>query len=368
MRLSALNRRRLQNFRANRRAFWSLWIFLVIFTVALFAEFVANDRPLLVSYRGEWRMPVVSFYSEADFGGEFRAQAEYHSPEVRCLIRTGGLEACLDDPEGIFEEAASGMVDGQPIERGWMLWPPIPYSFNTINYHVLRAPSPPDARNWLGTDDQTRDVLARVIYGFRISVLFAMVVAAISSVIGIIAGAAQGYFGGWVDLFFQRIVEIWQNIPSLYIIIILSAIFVMNFWLLTLLIALFSWTALIGVVRAEFLRARNFEYVRAARALGVGDWTIMFRHLLPNAMVATLTMMPFIITGAIGGLAALDFLGLGLPPSYPSLGELALQGKNNVTRPWLGITAFCTFAIMLSLLVFIFEGIRDAFDPRKTFR
>ncbi len=369
MALNALQKRRLANFRANRRAFWSLWIFLAIFLVTLCAEFVANDRPLIVKYDGEWRFPVLSFYSEADFGGEFRTQAEYHSPEVRCLIRTGGLEACLDDPEGVYEQALTGSVDGNPVENpGWMLWPPIPYSFNTINYGVLTAPSAPDADHWLGTDDQTRDVLARVIYGFRISVLFALVVAVISSVIGIVAGAVQGYFGGWIDLFFQRIVEIWQNMPSLYIIIILSAIFTMNFWLLTLLIAFFSWTSLVGVVRAEFLRARNFEYVRAARALGVSDAVIMFRHLLPNAMVATLTLMPFIITGAIGGLAALDFLGLGLPPSYPSLGELALQGKNRLNAPWLGFTAFFTFAIMLSLLVFIFEGVRDAFDPRKTFR
>ena len=369
MALNALQKRRLANFTANRRAFWSLWIFLVIFVVTLFAEFVANDRPLIVKYDGQWRFPVLSFYSEADFGGEFQTQAEYHSPEVRCLIKTNGLEACLDDPDGIYEQALTGSVQGNPLENpGWMLWPPIPYSFNTINYGVLTAPSAPDANHWLGTDDQTRDVLARVIYGFRISVLFALVVAIISSVIGIVAGAVQGYFGGWIDLFFQRIVEIWQNMPSLYIIIILSAIFTMNFWLLTLLIAFFSWTSLVGVVRAEFLRARNFEYVRAARALGVGDATIMFRHLLPNAMVATLTLMPFIITGAIGGLAALDFLGLGLPPSYPSLGELALQGKNRLNAPWLGFTAFFTFAIMLSLLVFIFEGVRDAFDPRKTFR
>ncbi len=369
MALNALQKRRLANFTANRRAFWSLWIFLVIFVITLFAEFVANDRPLIVKYDGQWRFPVLSFYSEADFGGEFQTQAEYHSPEVRCLIKTNGLEACLDDPDGIYEQALTGSVQGNPLENpGWMLWPPIPYSFNTINYGVLTAPSAPDANHWLGTDDQTRDVLARVIYGFRISVLFALVVAIISSVIGIVAGAVQGYFGGWIDLFFQRIVEIWQNMPSLYIIIILSAIFTMNFWLLTLLIAFFSWTSLVGVVRAEFLRARNFEYVRAARALGVGDATIMFRHLLPNAMVATLTLMPFIITGAIGGLAALDFLGLGLPPSYPSLGELALQGKNRLNAPWLGFTAFFTFAIMLSLLVFIFEGVRDAFDPRKTFR
>jgi microcin C transport system permease protein len=369
MRLNALQRRRLANFKANRRAFWSLWIFLALFLFTLMAELVANDRPLVVRFQGEWRFPVFQFYSEADFGGEFQTQAEYHSPEVRCLIATGGLEACLDDPEGVLEEARTGSVGGTAIAApGWAIWPPIPYSFNTINYDVVTAPSPPDRAHWLGTDDQTRDVLARVIYGFRISILFALVVAVISSLIGVAAGAVQGYFGGWVDLTFQRIVEIWVNMPSLYVIIILSAIFTMNFWLLTLLIAFFSWTSLVGVVRAEFLRARNFEYVRAARALGVGDATIMFRHLLPNAMVATLTLMPFIITGAIGGLAALDFLGLGLPPAYPSLGELALQGKNRLNAPWLGFTAFFTFAIMLSLLVFIFEGVRDAFDPRKTFR
>lgn len=369
MRLTPLQRRRLANFKANRRAFWSLWIFLVIFTVTLFAEFVANDRPLVVRFEGEWRFPIFQFYSEADFGGEFQTEAEYASPEVRCLIASGGLEACLDDPEGTLEQIPSGAVDGAPIANpGWALWPPIPYAYDTVNYGVTTAPSAPDSAHWLGTDDQTRDVVARVIYGFRISVLFALMVAAISSFIGVTAGAVQGYFGGWVDLFLQRVVEVWLNMPTLYIIIILSAIFAMNFWLLTLLIAFFSWTSLVGVVRAEFLRARNFEYVRAAKALGVSDAVIMWRHVLPNAMVATLTLMPFLITGAIGGLAALDFLGLGLPPSYPSLGELALQGKNRLNAPWLGFTAFFTFAIMLSLLVFIFEGVRDAFDPRKTFR
>jgi microcin C transport system permease protein len=370
MRLNPLQRRRLANFRANRRALWSLWIFLFLFVVTLCAEFVANDKPLLVNYRGTFYTPIFTFHSEVEFGGEFQTEAEYNAPEVICLIRTGGVEACLDDPDGIMAEVESdGTADGQAIDApGWIVWPPIPYAYDTINYGVTTAPSPPDRHHWLGTDDQTRDVVARVIYGFRISVLFALVVAVISSAIGIAAGAVQGYFGGWVDLTFQRIVEIWSNMPSLYIIIILSAIFTMNFWLLTLLIAFFSWTSLVGVVRAEFLRARNFEYVRAARALGVGDWTIMFRHLLPNAMVATLTLLPFIITGAIGGLAALDFLGLGLPPSYPSLGELALQGKNRLNAPWLGFSAFFTFAIMLSLLVFIFEGVRDAFDPRKTFR
>jgi microcin C transport system permease protein len=369
MRLTPLQRRRLANFKANRRAFWSLWIFLVIFTVTLFAEFVANDRPLVVRFEGEWRFPIFQFYSEADFGGEFQTEAEYASPEVRCLIASGGLEACLDDPEGTLEQIPTGAVDGAPIANpGWALWPPIPYAYDTVNYGVTTAPSAPDRAHWLGTDDQTRDVVARVIYGFRISVLFALMVAAISSFIGITAGAVQGYFGGWIDLFLQRVVEVWLNMPTLYIIIILSAIFAMNFWLLTLLIAFFSWTSLVGVVRAEFLRARNFEYVRAAKALGVSDAVIMWRHVLPNAMVATLTLMPFLITGAIGGLAALDFLGLGLPPSYPSLGELALQGKNRLNAPWLGFTAFFTFAIMLSLLVFIFEGVRDAFDPRKTFR
>ena len=331
---------------------------------------MANDRPLLVRFQDRWLFPVFGFHSEADFGGEFQTEAEYNAPEVRCLVATGGFESCLDDPEGLYAEAAaSGTAGGQPIAQpGWMLWPPIRFSFNTINYDVVTAPSPPDRTHWLGTDDQTRDVLARVIYGFRISVLFALVVAVISSLIGIVAGACQGFFGGWLDLAFQRVVEIWTNMPSLYVIIILSALFTMNFWLLTLLIAFFSWTSLVGVVRAEFLRARNFEYVRAARALGVSNPVIMFRHMLPNAMVATLTLMPFLITGAIGGLAALDFLGLGLPPSYPSLGELALQGKNRLNAPWLGFTAFFTFAFMLSLLVFIFEGIRDAFDPRKTFR
>jgi microcin C transport system permease protein len=365
VRLNALQRRRLASFRANRRALWSLRIFSVLFVVALFAEFVANDRPLIVSFRGDLHFPVLNFYPETAFGGEFETEANYRDPVVQCLIRTGGIEACWDDPEGVAAEAATGGVAGVPVAAGWLLFPLVPYSYNTVN-NVERAPSPPDAEHWLGTDDQTRDVVARVIYGFRISVLFALVTTVISSVIGVLAGAAQGYFGGWVDLFFQRVVEIWGNTPSLYILIILSAMFTMSFWLLTLLVAFLGWTALVGYVRAEFLRARNFEYVRAARALGVGDWTIMYRHLLPNAMVSTLTVLPFLITGAIGGLATLDFLGLGLSANYPSLGDLTLQGKNNLQAPWLGITAFLTFAVMLSLLVFVFEGVRDAFDPRKT--
>ncbi|MCA8868479.1 MAG: ABC transporter permease [Rhodobacteraceae bacterium] len=368
LRQGSLGERRWHNFRQNRRALWSLWIFLGLFVTCLFAEFVANDKPLIVSYRGEWHFPVLKFYPETTFGGEFKTEAEYPAPEVRCLIVTGGLDACFDDPEAVIADAADGEVQGKKIDRGWILNAPVPYSFNTINYDVQPAPGAPDRNHWLGTDDQTRDVLARIIYGFRISTLFALFVVVVSSVIGIAAGASMGYFGGWVDLVFQRIVEIWGNIPSLYIIIILSAMFTMTFQLLAFLIALFSWTALIGVVRAEFLRARNFEYTRAARAMGVGDAKIMFRHILPNAMVATLTMMPFLITGSIGTLASLDFLGFGLPASYPSLGELALQAKQNLQAPWLAFAAFVTFAVMLSLLVFIFEGVRDAFDPRKTFK
>ncbi|MEM9049829.1 MAG: ABC transporter permease [Pseudomonadota bacterium] len=363
---SPLQKRRWSAFRANRRALWSLRFFLLFLVVALPAEFVANDRPLIVSYQGSWHFPVLRFYPETEFGGEFETEAEYAEIEVQCLIISGGLDICFDDPEGVIEAARSGAVEGEPVSAGWILWPLIPYSFDTIN-NVPRAPSPPDADHWLGTDDQTRDVVARIIYGFRISILFALAVTGISSLIGIAAGAVQGFFGGMIDLFFQRVVEIWNATPSLYILIIMGAIFTMNFWLLTFLIAIFSWTALIGVVRAEFLRARNFEYVRAARALGVSNAVIMFRHLLPNAMVATLTLLPFIFTSSIGALAALDFLGYGLPPSYPSLGELTLQAKNNLQAPWLAFTAFITLAVMLSVLVFIFEGVRDAFDPRKNF-
>jgi microcin C transport system permease protein len=365
---TSLSQRRWDNFKSNRRAYGSLIIFCVIFILCLFAEFIANDKPLLINYKGNLYTPAFQFYAETEFGGEFETEAEYPAPEVQCLIQSGGLEACLDDPEATVQDIADGDVDGTAVDAGWILWPPVPYSFNTINYDVETAPSAPNAKHLLGTDDQTRDVLSRIIYGFRISTLFAFAVVITSSLLGILAGASMGYFGGWVDLVFQRIVEIWSNIPSLYIIIILSALFTMTFTLLTILIALFSWTSLVGVVRAEFLRARNFEYTRAARALGVGDWTIMFRHLLPNAMVATLTLMPFLVTGAIGGLASLDFLGFGLPASYPSLGELALQAKQNLQAPWLAFSAFFTFAIMLSLLVFIFEGVRDAFDPRKTFQ
>ncbi|MEM8787814.1 MAG: ABC transporter permease [Pseudomonadota bacterium] len=371
IRLDPLNRRRLRNFRANRRAYWSTIVFAVLFAVCLVAEIVGNDRPLLLSFRGEIMAPAFTGrnYEEREFGGDPGFVARFIDPVVQCLIVAGGLEACFDTPEETLADAHDGVVAGAEIEQGWMIWPPIRWSFRTIDEDIGQpAPSPPDARHWLGTDDQARDVLARVIYGFRISVVFALIVTVCSSIVGIAAGAVQGYFGGWLDLLFQRLIEIWQATPPLYVIIIMGAIFSMSFPLLTFLIVLFSWTALVGVVRAEFLRGRNFEYVRAARALGVSDGKIMFRHVLPNAMVATVTLLPFLVTAAVATLTGLDFLGFGLPPSYPSLGELALQGKNNLQSPHLAITAFISIALLLSLLVFIFEGVRDAFDPRKTFR
>jgi len=368
MKMSPLNQRRWRNFRRNGRAFWSLLLFILIFGLSLFAELIANDRPILVRYQGQFFTPVFNFYPETAFGGDFRTEAVYGDVEVQCLIISGGLQSCWDDPQGVIEDAADAIVDGATISKGWMIWPPVPYSYNTINDIGGTAPSPPDAQHWLGTDDTARDVLARVIYGFRLSVLFTLIVTLTTSLIGVAAGAIQGYFGGWVDLALQRVLEIWGSTPSLYVIIILFAILGRSFWLLVFVTVLFGWPALVGVVRAEFLRARNFEYIRAAKALGVKNRVIMFRHMLPNAMVATLTMLPFIITGAIATLASLDFLGFGLPSSSPSLGELTRQAKQNLQAPWLGFTAFFTFSILLSLLVFIFEGVRDAFDPRKTFQ
>ena len=368
MAMTELNRRRLRNFRRNKRAFWSLILFSLLFVASMFAELIANDRPIVISYKGGYYFPVYRFYPETAFGGDFGTEAIYTDPGVQCLIRTGGRPECWDDPEATEAEAGNtGQVAGQAVDKGWMIWPPIPYHYRTIN-NVGTAPSAPDSAHLLGTDDTSRDVLARVIYGFRLSILFTLIVTVVGSVIGIAAGAVQGYFGGRTDLVFQRLLEIWGSTPSLYVIIILFAILGRSFWLLVFVSILFGWPALVGVVRAEFLRARNFEYVRAARALGVNDRTIMFRHILPNAMVATLTMLPFVVTGTISSLAALDYLGYGLPSSAPSLGELALQAKQNLQAPWLGFTAFFSFAIMLSLLVFIFEGVRDAFDPRKTFR
>lgn len=357
-------RRRWANFKANRRGYWSLWIFLVIFILTLFAELIANDKPILASYKGELLVPVLVDYPEDKFGG-FLARTDYRDPFIRDEIE----------------------------DNGWMLWPPIRYSYRSVNKNVpSSAPTKPfwlmskDVRcsaypegvndpdcilgnmNWLGTDDQARDVAARMIYGFRISVLFGLALTSLSAIIGVSMGAVQGYFGGWTDLLLQRFIEIWSSMPVLYILLIMAAILPPGFWILLGIMLLFSWVAFVGVVRAEFLRARNFEYVNAARALGVGNTTIIYRHLLPNAMVATLTFLPFILSGSITTLTSLDFLGFGLPPGSPSLGELIAQGKNNLQAPWLGLTAFFAISIMLSLLIFIGEATRDAFDPRKTFQ
>ncbi len=339
--LSPLTRRRLANFRRNRRGWWSLWIFLVLFGVSLCAELVANDRPLLVRYEGQWYLPVLIDYPETEFGGFLETPADYADPDIQDMI----------------------------AENGWMLWPPVPFSHDTVNYRLtVPAPAPPSGLNWLGTDDQGRDVVARTLYGFRVSVLFGLALTILSSLIGVAAGAVQGYFGGRIDLFFQRFIEIWSGLPVLYLLIILASVVTPNFWWLLGLMLLFSWMSLVGVVRAEFLKARNYDYVRAARALGVSNPAIMVRHVLPNAMVATLTFLPFILSGAITTLTALDFLGFGLPPGSASLGELLNQGKNNLQAPWLGLTAFAVISVMLSLLVFIGEAVRDAFDPRKSFR
>ncbi|WP_068826808.1 ABC transporter permease [Pseudomonas sp. BMS12] len=339
MQLSPINQRRLALFKAHKRGWWSLWLFLGLFVLSLGAELIANDKPLAVRYDGDWYFPVVKRYAETTFGGEFPLQANYKSPYIQELIAK---------------------------KDGWILWPPIPFSYSSINYELqVPAPAPPSAQNWLGTDDQGRDVLARVIYGFRVSVLFALALTILSSLIGVLAGALQGFYGGWVDLAGQRFLEVWSGLPVLYLLIILASFVQPNFWWLLGIMLLFSWMSLVDVVRAEFLRGRNLEYVRAARALGMGNRGIMFHHILPNAMVSTMTFMPFILTGAIGTLTSLDFLGFGLPAGEPSLGELVAQGKANLQAPWLGISAFAVLALMLSLLVFIGEAARDAFDPRK---
>ena len=364
--LSPMNVRRLNNFKKNRRGYWSFWIFSGLFLLCLFAELLANDRPIVAKYKGEFLFPVLFTYEESKFGG-FLAETDYRDPSIQAEIKA----------------------------NGWMVWPPIRFADGTHNYDVpTPVPSKPtwalsddicrpaaqkklnsdnpklgcgDVEwNWLGTDDQGRDVLTRLIYGFRISILFGLILAGISSAIGIFAGAVQGYFGGWVDLIFQRFIEIWSSLPTLYVLIILSSIIAPSFFVLLTILLLFSWVSLVHVVRAEFLRARNLEYVNSARALGLSNSRIMWKHVLPNAMVATLTFMPFILNGSITTLTSLDFLGFGLPPGSPSLGELLLQGRSYLNAPWLGLTGFFTIAIMLSLLIFIGEAVRDAFDPRKT--
>jgi len=363
--LSPISRRRWQNFKANRRGYWALWIFLVLFVISLFAEFVANDKPLYLRYDGKSYFPVFFTYPETTFGGDFETAADYRDPYLQKLIAEKG---------------------------GTMIWPPIRYSYDTHNLDLpTPAPSKPTwlltekqcqpvverkkltgcrdlEYNWLGTDDQGRDVVARLIYGFRISVLFGLTLTIASSIIGVAAGAVQGYFGGWTDLLFQRFIEIWNSIPYLYVLLIISSVLPPGFFVLLGIMLLFSWVSLVGLVRAEFLRGRNFEYIQAARALGVSNTVIMFRHLLPNAMVATMTFVPFIVSSSVMTLTALDFLGFGLPPGSPSLGELLSQGKANIQAPWLGLAGFFTVAIMLSLLIFIGEAVRDAFDPRKTFQ
>ena len=362
--LSPINRRRWQNFKRNRRGFWSLWIFLTLFVISLFAEVIANDKPFLITLNGKPFFPAVVSYPETAFGGEFETAADYRDPYLQKLIADKG---------------------------GSIWWPLIRYSYDTHNLDLpTPAPSPPTWRlteaqcqavverkglkscrdleyNWLGSDDQTRDVVARLIYGFRVSVLFGLILTIISSIIGVAAGAVQGYFGGWTDLLFQRVIEIWTSVPSLYLLLIISSVLVPGFFVLLGILLLFSWVSLVGLVRAEFLRGRNFEYIQAARALGVSNRTIMFRHLLPNAMVATMTFLPFILSSSVMTLTALDFLGFGLPPGSPSLGEMLSQAKANIQAPWLGISGLLTVATTLSLLIFIGEAVRDAFDPRKTF-
>jgi microcin C transport system permease protein len=361
--LSPLNARRWRNFKTNRRGYWSLWIFLVLFVISLFAELIANDQPLFIRYDGKTYVPVMFTYPDTEFGDDLGTAADYRDPHLKQFL-----------------------ADHHAIE----IWPPIRFSYKTINDNPPSAfPSKPTWQlnaqdcdfaikngygkcgtleyNWLGTDDDGRDVLARVIYGFRLSVLFGLVLTVISSIIGVAAGAVQGYFGGWTDLLFQRFIEIWTSVPELYLLLIISSVLVPGFFVLLGILLLFSWVRLVGLVRAEFLRGRNFEYIMAARALGVSNAVIMFRHLLPNAMVATLTFLPFIMSSSVMTLTALDFLGFGLPPGSPSLGELLSQGKANVQAPWLGLTGFFTVALMLSLLIFIGEAVRDAFDPRKTF-
>ena len=340
MTLSPLNKRRLDNFKSNKRGWYSFLIFTFLFLVSIFADFIANEKPLLIKYQNQIYLPIINEYAETTFGGDFETEADYRDPFVKDLINN----------------------------NGWMIWPIIPYAYDTIIRDLaVPAPAPPSKKNWLGTDDQARDVLARLIYGFRISILFGFTLTFFSMLIGVTAGAIQGYFGGKIDLFFQRFMEIWSAIPTLYVLIILASIVQPSFWWLLAILLLFSWMGYVGVVRAEFLRARNLDYVRAARALGVSNYQIMLRHLLPNATVATITFLPFSLSASVTALSGLDFLGFGLPPGSASLGEMVNQGRNNLQAPWLGLTSFFTLGLMLGLLVFVGEAIRDALDPRKTF-
>ncbi len=336
--MSPANQARWARFRHNKRGYWSLWLFLVLFILSLGSELVANDKPLLVRYEGRFYSPLLFNYSETTFGGELDTAADYRDPYLIARLAA----------------------------HGWALWAPVRYDYHTINFATeLPFPSPPTRQNWLGTDSTGKDVLANLLYGFRLSMLFGLALTALSSLLGIIAGATQGYYGGRLDLWGQRFIEVWSGMPTLFLIILLSSVVPPNFWWLLGITVLFGWMSLVGVVRAEFLRTRNFDYIRAAQAMGVSDSMIMLRHMLPNAMVATLTFLPFILCGSITTLTSLDFLGFGLPIGSPSLGNLLLEGKNNLQAPWLGITAFVMLALVLSLLIFIGEAVRDAFDPSK---
>lgn len=338
MKLNPINQARWQRFKTNRRGYWSMWIFLLVFIMSLGSELIANDKPLLLRYDQHWYTPFLVNYPETTFGGDFKTATDYQDPLIRSNIE----------------------------QHGWAIWAPIRYSYNSINFATeVPFPSPPSAQHWLGTNENGNDILAQVLYGLRVSILFGLMLTVLSSVIGITVGATQGFYGGKIDLIGQRFIEVWSGMPTLFLIILLSSVVQPNFWWLLAITVIFGWMGLVGVVRAEFLRTRNFDYIRAARAMGVSDRTIMLRHMLPNAMVATLTFLPFILCGAITTLTSLDFLGFGLPTGSPSLGSLLLQGKNNLQAPWLGITAFAVLAILLSLLIFMFEAVRDAFDPSK---
>lgn len=337
--LSPINQQRWQRFQRNRRAWWSLWLFILLFGLSLGSEFIANERPLVVRFADQWYVPVLVQYSELDFGGDFDVRADYTDPFIQDLIN----------------------------EQGWLLFPPIRFDYRTINYELPQpAPAPPSSTNWLGTDDQGRDIVARLLYGTRISILFGFTLTVLTSIIGIVVGALMGFFGGKLDLFGQRVLEIWSSLPTLFILIIISSMVQPTFWILMGIMLLFGWMGLVGLVRAESLRARNFEYVQAARAMGLSDVAVIFRHVLPNAMVATITFLPFILAGSVTTLTGLDFLGFGLPPGSPSLGEMINQGKNNIRAPWIGLSVFLVLSLILVLLVFIGEGVRDALDPRRT--
>ena len=336
--MSPMIQTRLQRFRQNRLGFLCLILFSLIFAVSLAANLIANEKPLLVKYQQSFYFPVFKSYPETTFGGVFETEADYKDPVVQQLI----------------------------ADQGWVVWPVIRYAAQTPNLDLaVPVPSEPSTQNWLGTDDQGRDVLARILYALRVSLLFGFAVTLFSAVIGIFVGAIQGYYGGWVDLIGQRILEVWGGLPMLFMVMILVSIFTPSVYWLFLIMLFFGWTTLVNLVRTEFLRARNFDYVRAARALGVSDTRIIVRHILPNVISSSLSQLPFMLTANITALAALDFLGLGLPADTASLGELLLQGKNNLNAPWLALSGFFTLAIVLSLLIYIGEAARDAFDPRQ---